>query len=279
MTDQHQRMVACRSPYRVEAYNSAKLSENRIHDDKVAREYGFEGGLVPGVDVLAYMIHVPVAEWGLAFLERGLIEVRFIKPVYDGDLLQIYSTKAVKGLNLTVESNGLKASGYTALATAPPVFSFDDFPDIPPIQTRTPIDLTSHAIGKRLGTTPCSWAGNAGVKYRADIRELDQIYAREGLVHPGVLQRLMNRVLMENAILGPWIHVASRMQLLSAIADRHELTMRAVVTNNYEKNGHWFIEIDALIVTDGQALVAHCHHVAIYRPRRRAHEIDSLISQ
>ena len=27
----------------------------------VARKYGFSGGLVPGVDVLAYMLHMPVA--------------------------------------------------------------------------------------------------------------------------------------------------------------------------------------------------------------------------
>ena len=46
---------------------------------------GFIGGLVPGVDVMAYMMHLPVAKWGRAFLERGLIEARFVKPVYDGE--------------------------------------------------------------------------------------------------------------------------------------------------------------------------------------------------
>ena len=40
-------------PYRVKAYNTAKLSENKMHDDSVALKYGFKGGLVPGVDVLA----------------------------------------------------------------------------------------------------------------------------------------------------------------------------------------------------------------------------------
>ena len=64
-------------PYRVSAYNTAKQSENKMHDDTVARRFGFSGGLVPGVDVMAYMIHQPVARWGRAFLERGLIEARF----------------------------------------------------------------------------------------------------------------------------------------------------------------------------------------------------------
>jgi acyl dehydratase len=70
--------------HRVSAYNTSKHSENKIHDDTVARKYGFSGGLVPGVDVLAYMLHMPVARWGRDFLERGLIEARFVKPVYDG---------------------------------------------------------------------------------------------------------------------------------------------------------------------------------------------------
>ena len=63
-------------PYRVQAFNSATHSENRMHDDAVAQKYGFSGGLVPGVDVFAYMVHVPVAKWGRAFLERGLMESR-----------------------------------------------------------------------------------------------------------------------------------------------------------------------------------------------------------
>ena len=41
--------------YRVSAFNTAQESENKIHDDDVARRFGFTGGLVPGVDVYAYM--------------------------------------------------------------------------------------------------------------------------------------------------------------------------------------------------------------------------------
>ena len=49
-------------PYRVSAYNTSKHSENKMHDDTVAKRYGFVGGLVPGVDVMAYMMHLPVAQ-------------------------------------------------------------------------------------------------------------------------------------------------------------------------------------------------------------------------
>ena len=51
-------------PYRVSAYNTAKASENKIHDDATARRFGFTGGLVGGVHVYAYMTHLPLAHWG-----------------------------------------------------------------------------------------------------------------------------------------------------------------------------------------------------------------------
>src|SRR5882757_5922333 len=92
--------------YRVQAYNTSKQSENKIHDDTVARRFGFSGGLVPGVDVMAYMIHLPVAKWGRAFLERGLIEARFVKPVYDGELADVTGRENDGALLIAVESRG-----------------------------------------------------------------------------------------------------------------------------------------------------------------------------
>jgi acyl dehydratase len=255
------------APYRVEAYNTAKLSENRMHDDSVAQKYGFKGGLVPGVDVLAYMIHAPVERWGEAFLQRGFIEARFIKPVYDGEIILIKSEEADGTLALTVEGDEMKTSGKASLTGTIPTFSLADFPNTAPVTTRMPAGPTSYQIGRWLGTTPRSWDEQATIEYCAEVRETHPIYARKGLVHPGVLQRIMNRVLMENALLGPWIHIGSRMQLLAAAACGDELTARARVTGNYEKNAHRFVEVDALIVANDQAPVAYCSHFAIYQLR------------
>ncbi|HEY4833023.1 MAG TPA: hypothetical protein VII07_00005, partial [Bradyrhizobium sp.] len=92
--------------YRVQAYNTAKLSENKMHDDTVAKRFGFSGGLVPGVDVMAYMMHLPVKKWGRAFLERGLVEARFIKPVYDGEIANVSGEESDGILSIEVESRG-----------------------------------------------------------------------------------------------------------------------------------------------------------------------------
>ncbi len=77
-------------PYHVAAYNTAKASENKIHDDATAKRFGFRGGLVGGVHVYAYMTHLPVQRWGRAWLERGTGDARFGKPVYEGDIAANY---------------------------------------------------------------------------------------------------------------------------------------------------------------------------------------------
>lgn len=258
-------------PYRVTAYNTAKQSENKMHDDTVAKRFGFSGGLVPGVDVMAYMIHVPVAKWGRAFLERGLIEARFVKPVYDGETADVTAADSNGIVSIEVVSRGqLCATGSASLPASAPSLSIADFSEVAAVSERKPVNATSYELGKWLGTVPRTWAGEAATEYLTDVRETDAIYAREGLGHPGLLQRIMNKVLVDNAILGPWIYVGSRMQLLSAVKTGDEITARAKVTGNYDKKGHRFVELDALVVANGSTPLAHCQHIAIYQPREQA---------
>ena len=257
--------------YRVSAFNTSKQSENKIHDDTVARRFGFSGGLVPGVDVFAYMIHQPVARWGRAFLERGLIEARFVKPVYDGEIAEVSAIENDGVLALEIASRGqICATGGASLPAVAPEVAAADYRGVAPVIERRPVSEGSYTVGQWLGTLPRDWAGEAGRQYLADIRETDPIYARDNLGHPGLLQRVMNKVLVDNAILGPWIHVGSRMQLLSAANGGDELTARARVTSNYEKKGHRFVELDALVVANGDRPLAHCWHIAIYQPREQA---------
>ena len=263
--------MTSRQTYRVSAYNTSKQSENKIHDDTVARRFGFSGGLVPGVDVMAYMMHLPVEKWGRAFLEHGLIDARFVKPVYDGELAELVAEEKSGVLSIEVHSGGqLCATGSASLPARAPAISIDDFEQVAAVSERKPVNASSYKVDKWLGTIPRDWAGDAAREYLADIRETDPIFVRENLGHPGLLQRVMNKVLVDNAILGPWIHVGSRMQLLSAARTGDELTARAKVTGNYDKKGHRFVELDALVVANGKTPLAHCQHIAIYQPREQA---------
>src|SRR5882672_11185254 len=94
------------APYTISAFNTAHDSENKIHDDATARQFGFGGGLVPGVDVYGYMSHMPVMRWGRAWLERGTAECRFFKPVYDGNMAAVTAQEPTVGIDPAGESQG-----------------------------------------------------------------------------------------------------------------------------------------------------------------------------
>src|SRR5262245_45685096 len=138
--------------YEVSAFNTATASTNKIHDDAVAREYGFRGGLVPGVDVYAYMTHLPVAHWGRDWLERGAMTARFVQPVYDGE--QVTVTAELAGDEMHVETTGpdgvVRATGRATVsdvdlkAEVPPRAAL---PDI-----RPPASAQSLCTGTVLGS-------------------------------------------------------------------------------------------------------------------------------
>src|SRR3954454_3002194 len=75
--------------HEVPARNDAESSENKIHDDTVARQYGFRGGLVPGVTVYGYLTWLPASVWGRSWLEAGGMTVRLARPVYAGDTVTV----------------------------------------------------------------------------------------------------------------------------------------------------------------------------------------------
>src|ERR1700735_4894866 len=106
------------APFQVRAVNTASESENRIHDDQVASEYGFAGGLVPGVTIYGYMASAVIEHLGLEWLERGAMDVRFFQPFYDGEQVQVTIVAAAEG-KLKVDA-GERASG-TAWIAHPPV--------------------------------------------------------------------------------------------------------------------------------------------------------------
>lgn len=259
------------APYTVNAYNTAKDAENKIHDDTVAQRFGFRGGLVPGVDVYAYMTHLPVRRFGRAWLERGSAECRFIKPVYDGEDATVTATETEDGLDLNVASAGtLCASGRAALPVATPAPRLDGTAPPCPPATRPPADEATLAPGTVFGIQPLVVTAEFAATYLRDLRETEPLYAAEGLVHPGLILRTCNWVLTYNVVLGPWIHVGSIVRHFAAAAVGDELTVRAEVAANYERKGHRFVELDVLVVANGRTVAARIGHTAIYRLREAA---------
>lgn len=247
----------------VVAFNTATESTNRMHDDAVAASYGFRGGLVPGVDVWAYLTRPCVDRWGLEFLECGTMEARFLLPVYDGERvvcrLDDDGTVTATGPDGTVRSRG-----HAGVGDLPPVLDVAtaEVPDpVPPV---APALLTPGTV---LGTLRFHHRAGPAAQYLADVRETSDVYGGGFLAHPGFLARQANHVLSSSVRLGPWIHVSTRAHHRGAVRDGELVEVHGVVTDEREHKGHRFVDLDVEITADGRPAWS-ASHTAIWRPRR-----------
>ena len=259
--------------YQVEAYNTSKESDNKIHDDATAKKFGFAGGLVPGVDVYAYLTHPAAARWGRDWLQHGAADCLLTLPVYDGAIATVRS-EDIPGeddaMTITVESAGQLCAQGTARrhGGAPSAPELADFSTSPLPVERPPATPETLPKGALLGTHEMAITADFTAEYLRDVRETLPLYADQGLIHPGIICRLGNWALTRNVVLGPWIHVGSSIQHFSVAKMGEDLSVRARITENYERKGHLFVELDAVVLAGGDRIVARIDHTAIYEPRQ-----------
>lgn len=253
------------------AFNTAQESDNKIHDDEVARRFGFTGGLVPGVDVYAYLTWGPVSEWGLAWLERGSVTARFPRPTYDGQLVTVEwdGDGAVRvrdpGGDVTAEGT---ASLLDAAATPLDRARFPLVP-APARDQRPPASPTSLAEGTAVATWSGHFRSEPHRAYLDGVRESSSLYLDLGVAHPAWILGIANWALADTVVLPPWMHVGSTVTNMAAIRDGQLVSVAGTVVAEYEKKGHRFCELDLLVTADDQP-AATIHHTAIYRPRQVA---------
>lgn len=215
---------------RLEARNSATESENRIHSDEVARQYGFRGGLVPGVTVYGYLMRA-LEEWPRS------VQVRLLKPVFDGDELVIRR-----------EGNQVTALRQDELCAQLAIGGFEhEFAPIPeaplPDRDARPVATVGTVIpGTVLGTVR---------KHLEDVQ-------------PDTLLNMANQALLENFVLNPWLHVSSEITYGAAAQAGDEVTARSRIYDRFEKKGREFIVLD-VVLSNGSQQLQTIRHTAIYQ--------------
>lgn len=260
--------------HKVSAFNLSAASENKIHDDAVARKFGFQGGLVPGVEVYAYMTNLPVRHFGTNWLSSGTAECRFLKPVYDGRIALASAVPEKNGhLTITIESEGVLCGNGTATMghqkMIPEISSYA-VTNLPDYNSRLDAAPESLVKGQVMGTFKAVMEADELLQYLKNVRENLDVYTDQRIVHPGWLLRLANRALSMNVKLGPWIHVGSRLTNFAATYYGDTVEARAIVANQYEHKGHLFVQLNVLLVANGETALTQIDHTAIYRPRQVA---------
>jgi acyl dehydratase len=261
--------------WELKAHNTATQSDNKIHDDEVARRFGFGGGLVPGVDVYAYLTHPPAEAWGLDWLERGTMQARFARPVYEGDAVRVVPIEVGEDdegvrarLELRNSADEVCATAEASLAhRAVEPASLDVWPDVDQVGERPPASSDALRVGTAFGLAAHTFRADRAGEYLDAVRETLPLYRASKVAHPGWLLRDANYVLSGNVRLGPWIHVESCAQHHRLVGDGASVTARSVVTKEWEHKSHHFVTLDVAIVADAD-LAAHITHTAIYAPRQ-----------
>ena len=212
--------------YRVVVQNPDAESANRIHSDDVARAHGFRGALVPGVVTYAHMCPAVVVALGADWVERGEAAVRFTKPVYDGDEIEISG-------DLTEAGAAVQARNQAGEVCATLVASL-------PAARATPVEPGGLPLTPLRATLGADEAGPAGVL------------------------RLANRLVTMHFDISPWIHAGSQVRHWREVVPGQEVEVHAAIASLTERGGHKLVDLDVLILA-GDAPAAQVRHTVIYR--------------
>ena len=265
-------------PYHLRAHNAATASENKIHDDAVARDHGFAGGLVPGITVFGYLTAPIVEEWGERWLRCGSLSARFRRPIYDGGDVRVLGILATEDGTDTADleaRNALDevcAVGQARLAPgAPEMPSIASYPEAPLPARR--LEPTPEALAgvEILGSVEAGFHADRIDDTVALVGDDLPIYRELRVAHPVWLLYFANALLAANVALGPWIHTASAVQNLGLLHDGERLSARGRVAGLTERGGHQIVDLDLLLVArrgaDDDRPVMHVLHTAIYKLR------------
>lgn len=252
----------------VSAFNTATESDNKIHDDATASRFGFTGGLVPGVDVFAYMAHGARKVFGPDWLTQGAMRARFVKPVYDGEQASLETSLDGDRLALVLKSRGELCGEGHALRIAP-AGDVAIPPSAPqPDQAKRPkASMQSLVVGQILGYAPEPYTRALGLEHIDAVREDASLYDDGRIANPAYMLRRANYILATNVKLGPWIHTESDVRLHGLLRDGQQLETRARVAENFERKGHLTVSLDFAVLADGK-LAMSGRHWAIYEPRQ-----------
>lgn len=245
---------------------------NRIHSDEGAARYGFAGALVPGVAVYGYMTRPVVEALGRDWLARGSMSAKFLKPVYDAQLVAVDGTVESKdppaiALELRNPGGELCAVGLASLPAELPKLDGSEYPE--PALPAVPRPATIEAVrpGEIFGSIEFIFDPvEQETGFLPDMVDDSEIYRGPGAAcHPSWWIAKANEIIMRNVALGPWIHTASDLQQYDPARAGERLSMRGRVVEAFEKRGHEIIRLDLGVFGEGGRPIARILHSAIIK--------------
>ena len=258
------------------AFNTAPNSENQIHGEDMAKEFGFKGGLVPGVTVSAYLLHPIIEKWGLDWLEKGWAKCKITSPLYDKENFSVHLNEISENKILS----NLKNSNQVVTANAEASL-LEDIPDAPKIRNdKIAIKnfqgpRASKNVWMKLKKDGCMafeyfWGGKDPLIYLRDQNNLPDLLnpSKKGLSNLSFLLGCSNWALASSAYMNPWIHLQTTSQNYQALSFNSSVIAEIQVNEVFEKKGHEFVDVDVnLFKQEDKSCIMTINLLSIYKVR------------
>ena len=231
------------STWSVHAKNLPEHSRNPIHTDECGKAAGFDGALVAGVTVYAYLTNPILTLWGVDWLREGSSVVEFKSPVLADELVECITVLDDMSLNVNATvSNQIRAQCTAFIGK--PVSSNSPDSSIELLETEE-IHLVNEweNYGHRLGDD-------------------HEIYSDLGVIHPAVWPSLANYVVEKNLVTGAWVHTRSKISHHDLVQIGSVATLESRVINRFETKAGNRAVINVAVTVEGEK-VAEVEHEAI----------------
>ena len=261
------------APHVVTTHNHATDSENRMHSDEVAQQFGFAGALVPGVTVFAHMTYPLVQAFGERWLGRATGEVRLLKPAYDGDRLSIHTQ--ADGDGHVVDCRNDAGVLLARLTTSMPARNLPPDPRwrTTPARVNPPrAEIAEHniqvdaALAAHAETISAD-ANQALARSLTDDLPIWHKPANDILatpLHPLWLASSCNQAFMRVWQMPSWIHAGTVFTLHRPLRIAERIEQRTIPIRKWAHKGHEFATLYLAWLVDGE-IAAEAQHTAIYK--------------
>ncbi|MBI3992061.1 MAG: hypothetical protein HY342_02215 [Candidatus Lambdaproteobacteria bacterium] len=274
--------------HEIVAHNRIDDPRKQMHDPEVARRMGFAGALVPGTVVYAYMLRPLVARFGGDWFVPQVCELALLKPVYEGQRLRVQVRGDDPAQPQALSVQALDEAG-TCLATLqvsvprpmPAPTPQRGQPPAAPATERPPVSWERIVIGQPFARA--RWTPDAALQ-RAFCAEADEtlpvfLDRPRAPLHPGLIVRRANDVLVHHFQAELGIHVASRIVRHRAPVVGETVEVAAVPLEKWRRKSHEYVKFHVTLLGTDAAGRAHAmahadpavavelFHTMIYRPR------------
>ncbi len=273
------------------ARNTAADEAGSIHDDEYAARVGYQGGLVPGVTLLAYLTTSLVEAFGEAWPQRGRLRARFLRPAYDGETITVRasvvrSEDRGRGADVTVECRLERPDGATCVEAeavclvgeaarrraAPPVA---EPPRSSPPGELPPLSPETVVPGKELVPFTYQLSRDEALAWAEQANDEHLWYRTastfgQPIAQPAIFARDPIRLLRHNFARKATIHAATDLEYRNVGWADREYTVYGRVAEVYERKGNSYAVLDTMTVDEGGREIVRNRHTSLFRLRSEA---------